>query len=343
LMADAQVDYRGERGNTFGNNESREARGNNRQGNRGGQNRRNERRSDYQGNSRRTDEAHARQQQQKAEQFQLTEIQKKRQPSENDLALLLKAGALIAGARVSTHMAPFIFDQSIVKKHIAEEAQRGRRVGQSVDTLESVFDLRATWNQLNLAATFLASVVNVAEQVLFVAQGEKASVAVTRCAKLLGARSIIGRYVPGSLTNPQQKTYCEPSIIVCSSASRDAQVIRESSKANCAVIALCDAEDSLNSIDVPVPCNTTGRLSVPLMFYLLARQTLRHKGAIAHDQDLEDVSIDHFVFRPQDLSKKDESDNQQAENRRGAAEKRASPTNTEAPNATNTDNFDDWN
>jgi len=238
----------------------------------------------------------------------LTDVQKRRQPAEMDLAYMLKAGCFIANTRVSAHMKPYMFDTSLLKSQSSHKKKKDSQIG----TLESVFNMRSTWNQLNLAALYLASNIDWENQVLFVANSQKSSVGAATMARILGARCITGRYVPGSLTNPNQKTFCEPSIIICSSANEDARVIRETSKANCAVIAFCDATSNLSYIDICIPCNNTSRLSIALMYYLFTRQVLRHKGKIPYDSELDGVTIDHFVHRAQDPSesKADDQDQQ---------------------------------
>ncbi|MES1905669.1 MAG: structural constituent of ribosome, partial [Paramarteilia canceri] len=121
----------------------------------------------------------------------------KRRPSEDDLSMLLKSGALIGSKRVSAHMRPFMFkaerDYSL---HSATNA--------APDTVDSAFDLKTTWNQLNLAALMVAGILKPETQLLFVASNERSKIAATRAANLLNAQVMTGRYVPGTLTNPLQ-------------------------------------------------------------------------------------------------------------------------------------------
>jgi len=230
----------------------------------------------------------------------LSAAQKRRRPSENDVALILKSGALIGSATVSAHMKPYMFDAQLCKLLLADHQERAknsrsRHHMNQIDTVESAFDFRKTWNQLNLAAVVLASVVDPASQILFVASNERAGVSASRAASQLKAQSIIGRYVPGTLSNPAQKTFIEPTWVVCASASEDVQAIKETASSNTAVIAFCDATANLTNIDIPIGCNTRSRLGIGLMFYLLLRQTLRHKGVIPYDSEIENLMVDHFI------------------------------------------------
>jgi len=251
----------------------------------------------------------------------LTETQKRRAPSDNDWLYVLKSGALIAKSNASQNMKQFMFPVQKLAKAELDDLQRRRHSRRDHSQLETLNDeplcMRAMWNQLNMAALLIASCVNPAEQILFVASCQKASVGAARAAKLLGAKCIVGRYVPGSLTNPMQKTFCEPKIVICASAKQDSQVVLESKKANCGVISFCDSDHELGLIDVPIPCNTSGRLSIPLMFYFLVRQTMRLQGKLAYDSEIEDVTIDHFVYRPPQQDKEANKESAKPYARRG--------------------------
>ena len=92
-----------------------------------------------------------------------------------------------------------------------------------------------------------------------------------------------------------QKTFCEPSFIICASATEDTQAIKESSLSGVPIIAFADSTSNLKCVDIPIPCNTLGRLSIAAMHYLLARQTLRHKGKLSYQMELENLTPDHFL------------------------------------------------
>ena len=52
-------------------------------------------------------------------------------------------------------------------------------------------------------------------------------------------------------------------------------------------MALCDTENLLGNVDIVVPVNNKGRKAIALVYWLLARQTLRGRGDLAEDQDLD--------------------------------------------------------
>jgi small subunit ribosomal protein S2 len=104
---------------------------------------------------------------------------------------------------------------------------------------------------------------------------------------------MVGRFIPGSLTNPASKDYIEPSIIMVTDPRADSQAIKEAVKTRLPVVALCDTDSNATNIDLIIPTNNKGRKALSAVYWLLARQLLRERGEIPPDGELS-VTIDDF-------------------------------------------------
>ncbi len=196
-------------------------------------------------------------------------------PNVDDLLLprdtMLSAGIHI-GTRMKTQdMAPFIY--------------RVRPDGLFV------LDVQKTDERIRVAAKFLArfdpSKVAVAASRLY------AHEPVRKFCGLIGAKSVIGRFIPGLLSNPLYPNRIDPEIIVVSDPRADAQAVKEASKVGIPIIALCSTDNEFAGVDLVIPTNNKGRRALAVIFWLLARQILRERGELSIDKD-PTVPIEDF-------------------------------------------------
>ena len=148
-----------------------------------------------------------------------------------------------------------------------------------------VLDVRKTNDRILSAAKFLAKYD--ADDILVVSTRQYGQAPVKKFGKITGAKTIPGRFIPGTLTNPNYAKFIEPKVLVVTDPRSDSQAIIEAKQVGIPVVALCDTENLLGNVDIVLPVNNKGRKAIALVYWLLARQMLREKGILGEDEELE--------------------------------------------------------
>ncbi len=119
---------------------------------------------------------------------------------------------------------------------------------------------------------------------------------VAKFCEVTGAIPIIGRFVPGLLSNPLYPNRIEPDVMLISDPRADSQAIREATKIGIPVVALCSTDNDFTNIDLVIPTNNKGRRALATIYWLLARQILRERGELPPDGDLS-IPIEDFEVK----------------------------------------------
>ena len=146
-----------------------------------------------------------------------------------------------------------------------------------------ILDIKKTNRMLIVAGKMLARFKP--SEILVAAQRQYAFKPVTKFSEVVGSESIVGRFIPGTLTNPQLESYREAKVILVTDPLADTQVMKEAKKVGIPIIALCDANNKTDYVDVVIPTNNKGRRSLAVIYWLLARETLKNRGSISTNAD----------------------------------------------------------
>ncbi|MCI2412111.1 MAG: 30S ribosomal protein S2 [Cuniculiplasma sp.] len=154
-----------------------------------------------------------------------------------------------------------------------------------------LLDLKITDKMLKIAGKMLSRIDPT--QILVVAQRQYAFRPVTKFSEVIGSKAIVGRFIPGTLTNYQLPTYTETKAIIVTDPLADTQVMKEAKDVGVPIIALCDANNKTDFVDLVIPSNNKGRRSLALVYWLLSREILKNRGDIK--------SYDEFKFTIDDF------------------------------------------
>lgn len=130
------------------------------------------------------------------------------------------------------------------------------------------------------------------DKVMVVAGRQYAQRPAKKFADMTGAHSNIGRFVPGTLTNPLSEKFAEPEVIFVADPPVDRQAIKEAITIKVPIIALCDTSNLLKNIDLAIPSNNKGKRALALVYWILAREVLKERGIIKSDADFTETIED---------------------------------------------------
>ncbi|MBI4140061.1 30S ribosomal protein S2 [Candidatus Woesearchaeota archaeon] len=127
------------------------------------------------------------------------------------------------------------------------------------------------------------------EDIIVVSRRENSWKAVKAFGRATGIRVFPGRYPPGILTNSQLKTFIEARLMIVTDAWPDRNAVLDALQVGIPVIALCDTNNTANTVDYVMPCNNKGKKSLGILFFLLAKYYLLKRGVSM------DIPMDDFM------------------------------------------------
>ena len=153
-----------------------------------------------------------------------------------------------------------------------------------------VLDIRMLDERLKIAGKFLARFNP--SKILVVSARQYGQKPARMFSKAVGADYVVGRFIPGTLTNPVLRYYREPDVVLVTDPAIDAQAVQEATDVGIPVVALCDSNNSVANVDLVIPTNNKGRKALALVYWLLAKEVLKNRGFTEFTYTVEDFEAD---------------------------------------------------
>jgi small subunit ribosomal protein S2 len=154
-----------------------------------------------------------------------------------------------------------------------------------------MIDYARTLQRIDVAGKFIAK--TGAQNTVVYTSREHGIVAVQKFCELTGAMQRLGRFMPGTFTNPLYPGHLDAELVVVADPMSDTQAIVEAGKLGVPVIAICDTDNVTDDVDLVIPGNNRGRKAIAAIFWLLARATLVHSGQLKEDEPMK-YTIEDF-------------------------------------------------
>ncbi|CAD8081852.1 unnamed protein product [Paramecium primaurelia] len=174
-----------------------------------------------------------------------------------------------------------------------------RYVSHRSDNGAYILNLEETWQHIKLAARVIAA-VEQPQDVMVVSSrpiGQRAVIKFAHYTHASSTRS--SRWTPGTLTNQSNSAsgkFQEPQLLIVTDPHLDKQAIVEASYVNIPVIALCNSDNLLQYVDIPIPVGNRETKSISMIYWLLAREVKILRGELRQDEEW-DVLVDLFYHK----------------------------------------------
>ena len=166
-----------------------------------------------------------------------------------------------------------------------------------------ILDMEKTLQRIDVAATFISR-INLTRVAICSAR-EYGKTPVEKFCELTGALAVLGRFMPGTFTNPLLPNYMEPELVLVTDPQADQQAVLEATRAGLPVIAISNSDNVTSKVDLVIPANNRGRRALATVYWLLARAVLSKLGLIkAEEQQMDKIMLKGSEYKIDDFETK---------------------------------------
>ena len=154
-----------------------------------------------------------------------------------------------------------------------------------------MLDLDITLEKIQTAAKFINRLGT--DKLIVCSARQYANTPIEKFCEVLGSKKLLGRFMPGTLTNPSLPYYIEPKLVLVSDPQVDEQAVTEATNAGIPVIGIANTDNITSKLDLIIPANNRGRKALATVYWLLVRQILIERGELKEDEPMK-YEIDDF-------------------------------------------------
>ena len=153
----------------------------------------------------------------------------------------------------------------------------------------AIINIQNTIDRMKVAAKMICNYP--AGDVLVVSGKEQAEKPAVKFAEYAKITYSMGRFMPGTMTNPSLDYFIEPKLLIATDPYVDRQAIKEAIDTGIPVICLASSNNLISNVDLVIPCNNKGKRSLAAVFWALTNFVLFEQGELKADETIdEDVA-----------------------------------------------------
>lgn len=166
-----------------------------------------------------------------------------------------------------------------------------------------ILDMEKTLKRIDVAASFISR--TPLAKVAICSAREYGKTPVEKFCELTGTLPVLGRFMPGTFTNPLLPNYMEPELVLVTDPQADQQAVIEATRAGLPVMAISNSDNVTSKVDLVIPANNRGRKALATVYWLLSKALLSKMSRIKpEEQKIDMIILDGREYKIDDFETK---------------------------------------